>query len=179
MAHSSEQRFWCQGVLRYVLAFLCVCSVGYIVGPTLFWHLKEKSRAQASCPSCVCNCFYETDFLLPPGLANSTYSDCGKNDPDVNEELEKDIVALLSEEIALQKIVSNDTLERSWALTMDTKRASLHYQKEAEKCNAGVETCEEARERAEAELREELKLTALWEKRARELWWQDSEREFT
>ena len=102
------------------------------------------------------------------------FADCGKNDPDVNEELEKDIVDLLSEEIALQKIVSNDTLERTWVLTMDTKRASSHYQKEAEKCNAGVEICEEARERAEAEVREELKLTALWEKRARELGWKDS-----
>ncbi|XVE86441.1 hypothetical protein DITRI_Ditri18aG0034500 [Diplodiscus trichospermus] len=212
MAHSSEHRFWCQGVLRFVLALLCLCLVGYIVGPTLFWHLKEKSRAQASCPSCVCDCSSETDFLLPPGkmarlmvfviqfaiaavldfplswylqgeilnrhigLVNSTYSDCGKNVPDVNEELEKDIVALLSEEIALQKIVSNDTLERTRVLTMDTKRASSHYQKEAEKCNIGVEICEEAREGAEAELREELKLTALWEKRARELGWKDSKK---
>ncbi|XWS29953.1 hypothetical protein CRYUN_Cryun24cG0075100 [Craigia yunnanensis] len=175
MAHSSEQRIWCQGVLRFVLPFLCVCLVGYIVGPTLFWNLKDKSRAQASCP-CVCDCYSEIDFILPPGLVNSTYSDCGKNDPYENEELEKTIVALLSEEIALQKIVSNDTLERTWVLTMDAKRASSHYQKEAEKCNAGVETCEEGRERAEAVLREELKLTALWEKRARELGWKDSKK---
>ncbi|XWS44626.1 hypothetical protein CRYUN_Cryun15aG0064300 [Craigia yunnanensis] len=179
MARSSEQRFWSQGVLRFVLAVVCVCSVGYIVGSTLFWCLKEKSRAQASCPSCVCYCSSETDFLSPPGLVNSTYSGCGNNDADVNEELEKDIVALLSEEIALQRIVSNDTLDRTCALTMDTKRASSHYQKEAEKCNAGVETCEEARERDEAEQREELKLTALWEKRARELGWKDSKRVYT
>ncbi|KAK6241879.1 Protein of unknown function DUF1068 - like 3 [Theobroma cacao] len=176
MAHSSKQRFWCQVVLRFGFAFVCVCLVGYILGPTLFWRLKEKSTAQASCPSCVCDCSLETNFLLLPGLVNSTYSDCGKNDPDVNEELEKDIVALLSEEINLQKIVSNDTLKHTWALTIDTKRASSHYQKEAEKCNAGVGTCEEAREKAEAELREELKLTALWEKRAHELGWKDSER---
>lgn len=104
------------------------------------------------------------------------YAGCGKNDLDVNEELEKDIIALLSEEIALQKIVSNDTLEHTWALTVNTKRASSHYQKEAEKCNAGVETCEEGREMAEAELREELKLTALWEKRACELGWKDTKR---
>ncbi|XWS41246.1 hypothetical protein CRYUN_Cryun17cG0065100 [Craigia yunnanensis] len=179
MAHSSERRVWCLGVLRFVLAFLCVCLFGYIVGPTLFWHLKEKSRAQASCPSCVCDYSSETDFFLPPGLVNGTYSDCGKNDPDINKELEKDIVDLLSEEIALQKIVSNDTLERTWALTMDTKKASSHYQKEAEKCNAGVEVCEEARERAESELREEVKLTASWEKRTRELGWKDSKRLYT
>ncbi|XVF14725.1 hypothetical protein REPUB_Repub09cG0086400 [Reevesia pubescens] len=181
MAQSSEQMFWCRGVLRFLFSFVCVCLVGYIVGPTLFWRLKEKSRAEFSCPSCVCDCSSQsqTDFLLPPGVFNNTYSGCGKNDPDINEELEKDIVALLSEEITLQKVVSNDSLERAWGLTMDTSRASSHYQKEAEKCNAGVETCEEARERAEAELREELTLTASWEKRARELGWENSKTVYT
>ncbi|KAG8501662.1 hypothetical protein CXB51_003827 [Gossypium anomalum] len=181
MAYSLEQRFWCQRVLRFGFAFVCVCLGGYIVGPTsLLWRLKDKSRPQVSCLPCVCDCSSHTDdFFLTPGLADNTYSGCGQNDPDLNQELEKDTVALLSEEIALQKIVSKETMDRTSALTMDAKRASSHYQKEAEKCNAGVETCEEAREWAEAQLREELKLTALWEQRARQLGWKDRKRVYT
>lgn len=106
-------------------------------------------------------------------------ADCGKNDPDISEEMEKDLVALLSEEIALQKTVANDSLEHTRALVMDARKASSHYRNEAEKCNAQTETCEEARERAEAELVEERKLSALWEKRARELGWRDSRRVYT
>ncbi|KAE8678431.1 putative 39S ribosomal protein L45 [Hibiscus syriacus] len=161
MAYSFEQRYWCQGVLRLGFVFVCACLGVYIVGRSLLWRLEEKSRVP--CPSCLCDCSSHTDFLIPPG--------CSENDPDLSEELEKDTVALLSEEIALQKIVNNDARERALALTIDTKRASSHYQKEAGKCIAGVETCEEARERAEAQLGEELKLTALWQKRASQLGW--------
>lgn len=94
----------------------------------------------------------------------------------MSEEMEKDLIALLSEELSLVKAVANDTMEHSKALIMDTRKAYSHYQKEAEKCSAGVETCEEARERADRELAEELKLSALWEKRAREWGWKDNRR---
>ncbi|KAK8652616.1 hypothetical protein V6N13_126644 [Hibiscus sabdariffa] len=183
MAHSLEQRFRCQRVLRHVFVCVCVCLGVYVVGRTLLWRLEEKSGAQVPCPSCFCDCFSQTDFLTSPVAATlgsvsprinrrqALRAGCGENEPELSEELEKDTVALLSEEIALQKIVNNDTTERTLALTMDAKRASSQYQKEAEKCIAGVETCEEGRERAEAQLREELKLTALWEKRARQLGW--------
>ncbi|KDO44988.1 hypothetical protein CISIN_1g034629mg [Citrus sinensis] len=87
--------------------------------------------------------------------------------------MEKDTVALLSEELALQKSVANETLQRSKELIMDARKASSHYQREAEKCTAGIETCEEARERAEKDLGEESRLSALWEKRAREHGWKD------
>lgn len=94
----------------------------------------------------------------------------------MNEEMEKDLVDLLSEELSLLKAVANDTMEHTKALMMDTRKAYSHYQKEAEKCSAGVEACEEARERAERELAAELKLSALWEKRAREHGWKDNRR---
>lgn len=87
--------------------------------------------------------------------------------------MEKDTVALLSEELALQKSVANETLQRSKELITDARKASSHYQREAEKCTAGIETCEEARERAEKELGEESRLSALWEERAREHGWKD------
>lgn len=100
-------------------------------------------------------------------------ADCGKDDPVMNEEMNKDLLTMLSEELNLQKIVANETLEHTKRLIMDSKKTFSHYQKEAEKCNVGVETCEEARERAEAELIEELRLSALWENRAREYGWKD------
>ncbi|KAL5864726.1 hypothetical protein ACOSQ3_002240 [Xanthoceras sorbifolium] len=87
--------------------------------------------------------------------------------------MEKDIVALLSEELTLQKRVANESLEHTNALIMSARKTSSQYQREAEKCNAAMETCEEARERAEKELREECRLAELWEKRAREQGWKD------
>ena len=45
---------------------------------------------------------------------------------------------------------------------IEAKRQASQYQKEAEKCNAATEACEEVREWAEASLiREEKKVTAL------------------
>jgi hypothetical protein len=47
------------------------------------------------------------------------------------------------------------------------------YQKEAEKCNFGMDTCEAARERAEEVLQEQRKLSATWEFGARERGWRE------
>lgn len=103
-------------------------------------------------------------------------ADCGKNGPETNEEMRKDALSLLAEELSLQKDVADDNLQRTKALITAAKKTSSHYQKEAEKCNAGMETCEEAREKAEAGLIEERKLSALWEKRAHEHGWKDERR---
>lgn len=110
-------------------------------------------------------------FILPIVCA-----DCGKHDPVMNEEMRKDLLTMLSEELNLQKIVANETLENAKRLVMDARKTVSHYQQEAVKCNLEVETCEEAREGAEAELIEERRLTALWENRAREYGWTDSRR---
>ncbi|KAF2287961.1 hypothetical protein P3X46_008470 [Hevea brasiliensis] len=177
MAYPSEHYGLCSnGALRIVLALVATFLVGYIVKPQLY--SRQSSSAQTSCP-CDCDCSEEFAFSLPLGFVNSSYADCGNHNPDVQEEMEKDIVALLSEEIDLQKRVANDSLEHTRTLVMDARKASLHYQKEAEKCNAQTETCEGARERAEAELVEEYKHSALWEKRARELGWEDSSKMYT
>ncbi|KAF7142255.1 hypothetical protein RHSIM_Rhsim05G0144900 [Rhododendron simsii] len=101
---------------------------------------------------------------------------CGKNGLGTNEEMRKDAISLLAEELSLQKDVADDNLQRTKALITGAKKTSSHYQKEAEKCNAGMETCEEAREKAEAGLIEECKLSALWEKRAHEHGWKDERR---
>lgn len=100
-------------------------------------------------------------------------ADCAKDNPEMNQEMTKDIITLLTEEISLHKSVSEDNLAHTKELVMDARKISLQYQKEAEKCNTGMETCEEAREKAEAAISEESKLSALWEKRARDNGWMD------
>ncbi|CAK7340792.1 unnamed protein product [Dovyalis caffra] len=100
--------------------------------------------------------------------------ECGKHDPEISEEMQKGVADLISEEIDLQRRVANETLEQSRKLVITARITSSHYQIEAQKCSAHTETCEAGRERAEAGLVEERKLTALWEQRALELGWREN-----
>ncbi|KAF5740586.1 hypothetical protein HS088_TW11G00660 [Tripterygium wilfordii] len=170
MAYPSEHAFCSHGALRLVMVLVGLCLVGYIVRSPLY--TTRSSSAQGSCP-CSCDCSEESVFSLPLGSLNGSYADCGKDDPAMNEEMEKNTVSLLSEELNLRKIVANETMERTKASIADARKGSSQYQKEAEKCNAGMETCEAARESAEKELIEEFKLSALWERRAQQLGWKD------
>ncbi|KAL2593955.1 hypothetical protein AAZV13_12G158800 [Glycine max] len=56
---------------------------------------------------------------------------------------------------------------------LESKKIASQYQKEADKCNSGMETCEEAREKAEMALVAQKKLSALWEQRARQKGWNE------
>ncbi|GMN25115.1 hypothetical protein TIFTF001_000805 [Ficus carica] len=202
MAISPDNRLCStRAVLRTVLVVFCVCLVGYSTVP--MW-LEENSNAQGSCPHCLCDCSSEdfipmpsefivfslegivcpfTDLMFIPiarllvaGFLDISVADCGKDIPELYEEMRKDVVTLTVEELELRKTVANETLEHTRALISDARKATSHYQKEAEKCNVGVETCEEAREIAEAQLVEERRLSALWEERARELGWKPDRR---
>lgn len=102
------------------------------------------------------------------------HTGCGKNDPELSKEMEKQFVDLLNEELKLQQIVAEEHSHHMNSTLVEAKRQATQYQREAEKCNAATETCEEARERSEAAISKEKKLTALWEQRARQLGWQDS-----
>ncbi|KAF8038802.1 hypothetical protein BT93_B1377 [Corymbia citriodora subsp. variegata] len=83
---------------------------------------------------------------------------------------------MLKEQLNLQETVAKETVARTKALTENAKKTSLRFRVEAEKCNARVAACELSRERAEAQVVEEHKLTALWEKRARDRGWKDSDK---
>jgi hypothetical protein len=100
-------------------------------------------------------------------------ADCGKNDPELAKEMEKQFVDLLNEELKLQQVVAEEHSHHMNATLVEAKRQSTQYQREVEKCNAATETCEVARERSEVAISKEKKLTALWEQRARELGWHD------
>ncbi|KAF4346820.1 hypothetical protein G4B88_016975 [Cannabis sativa] len=189
MAHSADKgRVSSRSVLRAILFLFGVCLVGYSIRPLWYLRLKEKATAPgsgSSCPQCQCHCSSSSNGLFPLPSGNvlqcnvldfTVHTDCGKDDPELNEELRKDIITLTLEELELHKSVANETLEHTKVLVSDARRASSHYQKEAEKCNAGVEICEEARERAESQLIVERNLSTLWEERSRKLGWKDSRR---
>jgi hypothetical protein len=54
---------------------------------------------------------------------------------------------------------------------LEAKKLASQYQKEADKCSSGMDTCEEAREKSAEALIQQKKMTAMWEQRARELGW--------
>lgn len=159
--HQNEQRQCSYGVLKWVSVWMSVCYIVFTIGPPSRWRFK-----QSPCPQCHhCYC---SSVEYPLGSL-----DCGKHDPAMKEEMNKDPLSMLSEELKLQKIVANETLEQTKRLVINARNTFSHYKKEVEKCSIGMETCEEARERAEAELVEERRLTALWEERARDYGWKD------
>ena len=82
------------------------------------------------------------------------------------------MVDILAEELKLHDAVDFARSRQMNYSILETKRLTSQYEKEAEKCNAATETCEEARERAEASLTREKVNTSLWERRARLLGWQ-------
>ncbi|CAL1407276.1 unnamed protein product [Linum trigynum] len=175
MAHPSEHYASSRssGAVRVSLILTAVFLVVYIA----MGNRGNSSSLDSSSSSCQCDCDCAEDSALldlPADSINSSYADCSTSDPEIKEEMEKDRLALLSEEIVLQKLVANESLQRSKSLLTESGVVYTHYKREAEKCIAQVETCEEARERAEAELREELKVTALWEQRALEFGWSSS-----
>ncbi|KAL6965605.1 hypothetical protein U1Q18_036661 [Sarracenia purpurea var. burkii] len=98
--------------------------------------------------------------------------DCGGDDPDLKEEMGKQLVDLLSEEMKLRERVSEEHIHHMNITFGEAKRVASQYQREAEKCNTATETCEQARERVEALLIKEKKVTSLWERRARQLRWE-------
>ncbi|XP_051150270.1 uncharacterized protein LOC127264783 [Andrographis paniculata] len=175
MSRRSGACLRCCLVIFAVVSALCVC------GPALYFKfqkgLKFKGAATAaassSCPPCVCNCAPpQSLFQIVPGLANLSVSDCGKDDPDLKEEMEKQFVDLLSEELKLQETVGEEHSKHMNVTLWEAKRLASQYQREAEKCNAATETCEAARERSEVLLAKERKITSLWEQRARKLGWE-------
>ncbi|TKY73094.1 gamma-tubulin complex component 2 [Spatholobus suberectus] len=166
------------GWLRGCLVVFAVVSALVVCGPALYWRFKNaiavrNSHNKLSCPPCLCDCPPPLSlFQLAPGLANLSVSDCGSNDPDLKEEMEKQFVDLLSEELKLQESVIEANTRHMNITLAEAKRVASQYQREADKCIAATETCEQARERAEAILIKERKVTLVWERRARQMGWE-------
>lgn len=154
-------------VMAFGLAFY------FLAPPSLWQHAigapSISSTGADECPACVCECA-DRKLILPPGVVNVASSDCEKLD---KEHLDKNSIDLLSEELRLQEKVSEESQVQADSALLDAKKLASQYQKEAEKCNSGMETCEKAREKSEAALTEVMKVSAMWERRARELGWRE------
>ncbi|KAF5191648.1 putative transmembrane protein [Thalictrum thalictroides] len=87
--------------------------------------------------------------------------------------MEKNFTELLSEELKLREVEALDNQRHADMALLEAKKMASQYQKEADKCNSGMETCEEAREKAEDALVEQRRLTATWELRARQRGWKE------
>ncbi|KAM6553127.1 hypothetical protein CsatB_013889 [Cannabis sativa] len=162
--------------LRCCLVVFAVVSALAVCGPALYWRFKKGISVEdqkASCAPCVCDCPPPLSLLkIAPGLANLSISDCGSNDPELKQEMEKQFVDLLTEELKLQEAVAEEHNRHMNVTFAEAKRIASQYQKEAEKCNTATETCEGARERSEALLTKERKVTSTWERRARQMGWE-------
>lgn len=166
-------------VLKSVLALMAISLAAYILGPPLYWHLMEglaavsRSSSVTTCPPCNCDCNSEPFFVIPTGLSNASFTDCAKRDPEVGEDTEKNFADLLSEELKLREAEASENQRKADMALLEAKKLTSQYMKEADKCNSGMETCEEAREKAEVLLLAQKKLTAIWEMRARQKGWKE------
>lgn len=165
------------GCVRCCLVVFAVLSALCVSGPAWYWRLKKAmgsgENASSSCAPCICDCPPPLSLLkIAPGLVNLSVTGCGGDDPDLRREMEKQFVDLLTEELKLQEAVAAEHAHHMNITFLEAKRVASQYQREAEKCNSATETCEGARERAEALLIKERKVTSLWERRARRLGWE-------
>jgi hypothetical protein len=80
---------------------------------------------------------------------------------------------LLIEELKQREEEATEAQQQADVKLLKAKKLASQYQKEADKCSSGMDTCEEAeaREKSAESLLGQKKLTALWEERARELGW--------
>ncbi|KAJ4842764.1 hypothetical protein Tsubulata_013387 [Turnera subulata] len=183
-----------QNALMIVMLIMGIFLVGYIIGPPLYWHLSDFVRPDlhsSPCPSCFCDCSSSTllavfDGLMFPAkltshvctlaaLSNNSnsFKDCMRHDPQVSEEMEKTFTVLLTEELRLHEEEALRIQHGADVALLEAKKIASQYQKVAEKCSSGMDTCEDAREKVEESLEAQRKLSALWEYRARQRGWRE------
>ncbi|XP_027089544.2 uncharacterized protein [Coffea arabica] len=163
-------------MMRLATGLMGMCLAGYIAVPPIYWHLSETltSVGHFSCPPCDCDCPDLPLFSNSQGLNFSFFTDCMKHDPEMSEETEKSYVDSLSDELKQREAVALENQYRADMALLEAKKVTSQYQKEAEKCNSGMETCEEAREKAEAALEVQKELSEMWEMRARQRGWKEA-----
>jgi hypothetical protein len=162
--------------MKVGLGLLALCMAGYIVGPPLYFHIRDglASAFSHSCAICsTCDCNSQPILNIPQGLSNASVADCAKHDPELGEETENNFAELLSEELKLREADALESQQRADMAILEAKKVASQYQKEADKCSSGMETCEEAREKSETALTAQKKLTTIWEQRARQKGWKE------
>ncbi|XP_058086015.1 uncharacterized protein LOC131233341 [Magnolia sinica] len=157
-----------RGMLKGVVAVMALVLAAFILGPPLYWHVTEgfATLGHASfCPPCICECASQPLLSVP--------EDCGKRNLEVNEETERGLSDLLMEELKLKEAEALEKQQHVNMVVLEAKKAASQYQKEADKCNFGMESCEEAREKAEDALLDQKRQSTMWEMRARQRGWKE------
>ncbi|CAH9081601.1 unnamed protein product [Cuscuta epithymum] len=152
-----------------------VCIIaGYLIGPPLYWLLSDA--AATSCPLCLCDCTLKPLLSHQNGLLNATsFIDCMEHDQtEVREGAERNFTRQLVEELHKREGEVHEIQQKAEQALLEAKKLTSQYQKEAEKCTSGMETCEEAREKAEAVLEAQREVSSMWELRARQKGWKES-----
>ncbi|CAN1811210.1 hypothetical protein LINPERHAP1_LOCUS26159 [Linum perenne] len=171
MNYRSQQR-----TAKRVMILLGLGLVTYILLPPLYWHLSDfisstiHSSSSSYCPPCFCDCSSQPLLSLSDVVSRSGSTDCMKKDPEVSEEMEKSLTELLAvkeAEAARNQQLANVAL-------LEAKKMASQYQKEADKCSAGMDTCEVDRERADEALIAQRHVSTLWELRAHQRGWRPS-----
>jgi len=80
---------------------------------------------------------------------------------------QKKVSELLVEELKQREEEATQAQQEADVKLLEAKKLASQYQKEADKCSSGMDTCEEAREKSAIALAQQKKLTSLWEQRAR------------
>ncbi|KAI4320006.1 hypothetical protein MLD38_033534 [Melastoma candidum] len=163
-----------QKALKVVATILGMVALGYVLTPPLYWHVSEGlSSTNPDCPACDCDCTSQPLFSFSEGLMNTTFPDCAKHDQEVSKDMENNFTDMLFEELKQKEAQSLDSENKANTMLLEAKRMASQYQKEADKCSSGMETCEEARERSEGMLEEQRRLSSMWELRARQRGWRE------
>ncbi|KAF3544943.1 hypothetical protein DY000_02003194 [Brassica cretica] len=159
---------------KVVTGVMGLCILAYITVPSLHWHLNEtiEDSLHSSCPPCVCDCSSQPLLSIPDGLSNHSFLDCMRRE-EGSEESESGFTEMVAEELKLREAQAQEDEWRADRLLLDAKKAASQYQKEADKCSMGMETCELAREKSEATLDEQRRLSYMWELRARQNGWKE------
>ncbi|CAH9082275.1 unnamed protein product [Cuscuta europaea] len=93
---------------------------------------------------------------------------------EVREGAERNFTRQLVEELHQREGEVHEIQQKAEQALLEAKKLTSQYQKEAEKCTSGMETCEEAREKAEAVLEAQREVSSMWELRARQKGWKES-----
>ncbi|KAL5698862.1 hypothetical protein ACHQM5_029843 [Ranunculus cassubicifolius] len=168
--------------VKCFLVIVALTSALYIFKPSLFpsltngFVLRNNVDQTSPCSPCTtCDCSSHLSLTkVAPVLVNHTIPDCGTTDPELDTDIEKQYLDRLAEELKLLKTVTEEHARHMNVSYIAAKRLGSQYEREAEKCNTATQACEDARERVEALLIKEKKVTSIWEERARKSGWQTS-----
>ncbi|KAH0854266.1 LOW QUALITY PROTEIN: hypothetical protein HID58_090066, partial [Brassica napus] len=146
---------------------MVLCMVAYIAGPSLYWHLNETiaESLHSSCPPLFCDCSSQPLLYIPDGLSNHSFLDARKG-----AKRTRVVSRMVAEELKLREAQAQ---EDEWRAD-----SGVSVSEEADKCSMGMETCEQAREKSDATLDEQRRVSYMWELRARQNGWKEGPKLF-